>query len=118
MSVGKKKKPTPDADTSHDSSITDSCCCGAVSMHHSVGYKHSKIFKIMTTKDFDTTDEPLCVIVSLDLSTGKVFYATYDWRAKDDLLGDFRKAFPKLMHFCTLNPAAIRERKKMFGLES
>lgn len=72
----------------------------------------------MTKKEFETTDEPLCMIVSLDPSTGKVFYDTYDWRAQNIWLEDFRKDFPKMMHFSTLNPAAIRERKKMFGINN
>jgi len=71
----------------------------------------------MTKKKFETTDEPLYMIVSLDPSTGKVLYDTYDWRTQDGWLNDFRKDFPNMMHFSTLNPAAIRERKKMFGLK-
>lgn len=32
----------------------------------------------MTKKEFETTDEPLCMNVSLDPSTAKVLYDTYD----------------------------------------
>lgn len=72
----------------------------------------------MTKKEFETTDEPLCMIVSLDPNTGQMLYDTYDWCTYDKWLEDFKKDFPNMMHFSTFNPAAIRERKKMFGLVS
>lgn len=73
---------------------------------------------MMTKKEFEITEEPLCMIVSLDPSTGKVLYDTYDWRAQEGWMKDFKKNFPEMMHFSILNPAAIRERKKRFGLLS
>lgn len=70
----------------------------------------------MTKKQFEENEEPLTLIVSFDPETGKSIYDTYDWRMADSWMEDFEKDFPKLIHFRTMNAAAIRERKKHFGL--
>ncbi len=69
----------------------------------------------MTKKEFDTTDEPLTMIVSLDPKTGKVLYDTYDWETEDIFMEDIKKDFPKMLHFSKINNAGIRARKKSFG---
>jgi len=71
---------------------------------------------IMTKQEFESNKEPLVLIVSVDINTGKCLYDTYDWRVADSWVQDFEKDFPKMIHFHTLNDAAINERKKAFGL--
>lgn len=69
----------------------------------------------MTKKEFESTDEPVVMIVSLNPKTGKVLYDTYDWRTADSWIEDFKKDFPDMLHFFKYSPAAIRARKKAFG---
>lgn len=71
----------------------------------------------MTRKEFETTDEPLCMIVSVNPDSGEVMYDTYDWKVQKLWLDEFEEDFPNMMHFSKLNPAAINARRKMFGLE-
>lgn len=70
----------------------------------------------MTKEEFQTTDEALVMIVSINPDTGKVIFDTYDWKLQEVWMGGFKKDFPDMMHFSKLNPAAILERKRAFGL--
>jgi len=69
----------------------------------------------MTKKEFDETDEPLAMIVSLDPKTGKVLFDTYPYETADSWMDDFRNDFPDMMHFKKVNKAAIEDRKKALG---
>lgn len=72
----------------------------------------------MTKKEFLSTDEPLVMIVSLDPASGKVLYDTYKPEHADGWMADIKKDFPKMMHFRTSNPAALKQRNTaMFGKE-
>lgn len=71
----------------------------------------------MTKKEFETTEEPLVIIVSLNPSTGKVIYDTYDYNTADQWMEDFKKDFPKMLHFRETNPAGIKERMKRCGFK-
>ena len=63
----------------------------------------------MTKKQFEESAEPLALIVSLEPKSGKVIYDTYDWAERDYWVEVFKKDFPDMLHFSTLNPAAIRD---------
>lgn len=66
----------------------------------------------MTKKQFDENKEPLALIVSLEPKSGKVIYDTYDWAERDYWVEVFNKDFPHMLHFSTLNKAAMDARKR------
>jgi hypothetical protein len=70
----------------------------------------------MTKQEFENSKEPLVLIVSVDINTGKCIYDTYDWRTADAWVEDFEKDFRKMIHFQTYNKSAIIERQKAYGL--
>lgn len=72
--------------------------------------------EINSKEEFETTDEALTMIVSVNPETGNTLWDTYDWRTADSWLEDFKRDFPNHIHFFKLNPAAIRARKAAFGL--
>jgi len=70
----------------------------------------------MTKQEFETSIEPLCLIVSIDISTGKVLYDTYPWDQQDLWIMEIDRDFPKMISFSKLNKAGISARRKLFGL--
>lgn len=80
--------------------------------------RNNKQKKIMTKEEFQNHKDPLVMIVSFDPSTGKSIWDTYDWRAADGFMEDFKRDFPKHIHFRTMNKSGIAERKKSHGLVS
>ena len=71
---------------------------------------------MMTKEQFESTNDPLCMIVSLNPETGKCLFDTYHYRLQEAWLEDIKRDFPEMIHFSVLNPAAIKERKKEYGL--
>jgi oligoribonuclease (3'-5' exoribonuclease) len=72
----------------------------------------------MTKKEFEENPEPLVLIVSFNPETGKSIWETYHWLDADGFMEDFKRDFPKLIHFRTLNASGIKERKKMWRPET
>lgn len=70
----------------------------------------------MTKYEFETSNDPLALIVSVNPSTGKCLLDTYHWESANNFLSDFKNDFPEMIHFITYNNAALIARKKRFGL--
>lgn len=68
----------------------------------------------MTKKEFDTTNEPLAMIVSLNPNTGETFYDTYYWNSVEGVMKSFEKDFPDMIHFFKYNAVAIERKKQYF----
>jgi hypothetical protein len=68
----------------------------------------------MTKQEFETTDEALVMIVSVNPETGQTLFDTYPWKTLEPWLEDFKKDFPDNIHFFKYNDAAISERRKLF----
>ena len=70
----------------------------------------------MTKEEFENNDKPLVMLVSLNPETGEVLYDIYNWRIADSFMKDYKKDFPDMLHFRTINKAGIEERLKLFGV--
>lgn len=70
----------------------------------------------MTKEQFIENEQPLAVIVSVNTHTGKTLYDTYNWIVAESFRQDYEEDFPDMLHFITYNKAAIKERRKKFGL--
>ncbi len=70
----------------------------------------------MTKQEFDTTETPLSMVISLNPDTGKVLWDTYDPRVACLFVEDFKKDFPDMIHTQIVNKAEINRRKKEHGL--
>ena len=70
----------------------------------------------MTKEQFMGHKDALCMIVSFDPKTGKSIYDTYNWSERDFWIETFKKDFPHMMHFSTLNKTAMEHRSRHFGV--
>ncbi len=71
----------------------------------------------MDKKEFEETDTPLAMLVSLDPKTGKVKYDAYHWDDVDFWIEEFERDFPDMLHFKKMNPAGREARRKVFGMK-
>lgn len=69
----------------------------------------------MNRKQFIHNKDPLVLIVSIDISSGKTLYDTYDWETYEAWLEEIKEDFPNMITFFKLNKSAIKERKKLFN---
>lgn len=65
-----------------------------------------------TPKEFESSNVPLAMIISVDPKTGEALWEYYDWRVIDSFKKDFEKDFPNMFHFTKHNFAAKKEKAK------
>ena len=72
----------------------------------------------MNKKEFESSEKPLTFICSINPKTGKVLFDFYDGWNNDSFVKDFRRDFPNMITFMTLNKSAVKLRaKEMFNYD-